>query len=84
MADETIECPKCKHEHDPVGIHDEDSGEMECESCGFKFVVEIEYEPDYSTSCVEHEWGLVNQIDGVLPYRHCKHCQSCEFVESKT
>jgi len=48
---ETIDCPKCEHEHQPTGACEDDFGEMECEACGFKFEVEVEYTPSYTTSC---------------------------------
>lgn len=67
------ECPKCGATYEAVGSHEEDSGEHECEDCGFRFVVEIEYEPCYSTRCVVHEWGGLR--------RHCGHalrlCEKC-------
>jgi hypothetical protein len=54
---DTIDCPKCEHEHEPSGTHEEDSGEMECEECGFKFNVTVEYTPEYYIICVVHEFG---------------------------
>lgn len=51
----TIDCPFCSHEHEPVGSHEEDSGEHECESCEKRFSVEIEYSPDYITSPLKGE-----------------------------
>jgi transcription elongation factor Elf1 len=51
----TIDCPKCEHEHQPIGSHEDDSGEMECKACGAKFEVLVEYDPVYWTSCAEHE-----------------------------
>lgn len=53
----TIDCPKCECEHEPSGRHDDDAGEMTCKGCGFRFVVEIDYEPEYYTTCVKHEFG---------------------------
>jgi len=79
----TIECPKCKHDHEPSGSHDDDHGETECQSCGFKFVVEIEYEPSYSTSCVEHEYGHVltrhDRRGDPIECRFCLHCGRCKL-----
>lgn len=79
---ETMDCPKCEHEHEPAGIHEDDAGEMSCESCGFRFRVEIEYTPSYLTHCVEHEfgeWGLKADLSGELVRcRFCTHCQMCQ------
>lgn len=76
---DTIDCPKCGCEHEPSGSHDDDAGEMKCEECGFAFRVEIEYDPSYSTSCVEHDWGDVEIAAGV-PVKFCKHCGGCLLV----
>lgn len=51
-----IDCPKCGCEYDPSGDHDFDSGEWTCEECGCKFIVEIDYEPDYSSRCAGHTY----------------------------
>lgn len=73
---DTIDCPKCEHEHDPAGNHDDDSGEMECEECGFKFIVTIEYEPSYSTECAVHEWSeRVSRHGEPRPHRFCVNCR---------
>lgn len=71
------ECPKCGVVYEPVGSHEEDAGERECEDCGFLFIVEIEYEPTYSTRCVEHQWG---EPEHHWPYtaRYCQHCGSVD------
>lgn len=79
----TIDCPKCKHEHDACGSHEEDEGKWECEECGFKFEVEIEYDPDYSTSCVEHEFDdyFCSKINGkMLECCFCIHCNYCKIL----
>lgn len=80
---DTIDCPKCEHEHQPTGSHEDDSGEMECEACGFKFEVEVEYDPRYLTSCVEHEYGLFEQKavrnGELVECRFCVHCQRCQL-----
>ncbi len=68
-----IFCPKCGHEHWPVGIHEEDYGEQDCESCGFKFVVDIEYDPTYSVSCLDHDWE-VKESPSLRKYQQCQHC----------
>jgi transcription elongation factor Elf1 len=82
---DTIDCPKCEHEHLPTGSHEDDSGEMECEVCGFKFEVEVEYDPVYSTRCVEHEYGPFEQKSDrrgeLVEGRFCVHCQTCQFQE---
>jgi len=81
----TIDCPKCEHEHEACGSHEDDSGEWECEECGFKFNVEIEYDPSYITTCVEHEYGHFDMYpDGrgnLVKCRFCVHCQKCELFE---
>ena len=82
---DTIDCPRCEYEHEPTGSHEDDSGEMECEGCGFKFVVEIEYDPSYYTSCVEHEYGEFRMQRTArgdeVECRFCVHCQSCQLRE---
>lgn len=80
----TIDCPKCNHEHKPTGSHEEDKGTTECESCGFQFYVEIEYEPTYSTSCVTHQMEVPKQIQAsngeTINVQFCKHCGHCEIL----
>lgn len=81
---ETIDCPKCGYEHIPAGDHDYDSGERECHGCGFKFYVEIEYSPTYSTTCMDHEWGPFKTEDvkgEAIEYRFCIHCGKCQLRE---
>ena len=77
-----IECPKCKYEHETEGIHEEDSGEWSCDNCEFKFTVEIEYDPIYTSTCIEHEWGewetKHNTSYGPITIRNCKYCYECE------
>ena len=83
---DSIDCPRCEHEHEPSGSHEDDSGKWECEECGFMFKCEIEYDPTYLTWCVNHEYGevITSDIDGE-PYRvqRCKHCQRCR-IETTT
>jgi len=74
-----IECPKCKEEHEPTGIHEDDSGEMECESCGFAFVVYIEYDPSYEISCVVHQFGEMQTISGT-DAQFCVNCGKCRLA----
>lgn len=88
MSD-TIDCPKCEHEHEATESHEDDSGEMECEACEFKFFVEVDYDPSYSTSCVKHEYGPFEQTTGhggeMIDYRVCVHCRQCQLrVEDGT
>jgi Zn ribbon nucleic-acid-binding protein len=82
---DTIDCPKCEHEHQPTGLHEDDIGEMECEKCGFKFEVELEYAPVYSTSCVEHSYGpwtaREDRQGKQIECRFCIYCQRCELRE---
>lgn len=77
---DTIDCPRCGQEHDPSGCHEEDSGDMTCEACGFGFVVEIEYSPSYNTSCEKHQYGDVAiHTDGETKYRACSFCGSVKL-----
>lgn len=77
------ECPKCNHEYEASGSYEDDHGEQECENCGFQFIVEIEYDPSYSTRCVTHEWGEVQQIarhsGKSVNARLCIHCRACDL-----
>lgn len=80
---DTIDCPKCEHEHQPNGSHEDDIGKWECEACGFNFFVEIEYDPSYSTSCEKHEYGekeLYRDAEGTTFWR-CKNCQGITLKE---
>lgn len=79
-----IECPKCKHEHEPCGNHEDDAGEIECQECGFQFIVEIEYEPSYSTCCLNHEYGhrQTRNCRGIpVECRFCLHCGHCHLED---
>lgn len=81
---DTIDCPKCECEHEPVGNHEDDAGEMTCEDCGFVFVVEIEYEPTYSTQCKACEFGEFKTLPHGQPgyeYRECVYCGNYEARE---
>lgn len=84
MSD-TYDCPKCGHEHEPNGSHDDDAGKQTCDNCGFEFIVEIEYDPSYYTRCVVHEYGepeVQKQPDGTeLGFRKCVHCGQCDLTE---
>lgn len=81
---ETIDCPKCGYEHIPAGDHDYDSGERECQGCGFKFHVEIDYSPTYSTACMSHEFGPFETRcfdDKKIECRFCVYCGKCQLRE---
>lgn len=78
MSSHSIECPKCKHEHEPAGSHDDDAGEMTCEHCGFEFRVDIDYDPSYITSCVKHEYGPYEKIEHKGETYHGRFCAYCE------
>lgn len=83
---DTIDCPYCGNEHAPVGNHEEDSGERECDGCGFKFIVEVEYSPSYSVTCVEHKFGSVlNYMDGdsLVKYVACELCSFAKEVKGE-
>lgn len=68
-----IECPKCGCEHTPFGRHEDDATLWECESCGFAFNVDIEYEPVYHTQCVTCEPDR-EVADAGVTYDVCKYC----------
>lgn len=74
--DDMIECPKCEYCHEPAGNHEDDCGRRTCRGCGFEFLVEVEYEPIYYTSCIAHEWGDVRNEGTSRPYRTCNYCGS--------
>jgi DNA-directed RNA polymerase subunit RPC12/RpoP len=44
------ECPHCGTEYEATGSHEDDSGEHECDKCGNRFIVTIDYSPEYSTT----------------------------------
>jgi len=72
-------CPNCGVEYEAIGNHEEDEGEQECETCGFNFLVSIDYDPIYYTECVEHdfeEFGSHNKVTGRLDVV-CKICGKC-------
>jgi len=80
----TIDCPKCDHEHEPSGSHEDDSGTWECEECGFSFECSIEYDPSYSTECVKHEYSgelktEVNRRGEEIAYFACVLCGSVDI-----
>lgn len=80
----TIDCPQCEHEHDPTGCDDEDSGEFKCEQCGFEFLVKVEYEPSYSTTCKIHKWSEIKVFTssfGNFQGRICEYCQTYKIEE---
>ena len=81
----TIECPKCGHENEPSGLHEEDSGEWECYECEFKFTVLVEYDPCYTVSCVTHEWGEFKATairrGGTITGRWCGHCGAYDLKQ---
>ena len=52
---DVIICPYCKHEHEPTGSHEDDSGDWECGECEREFECLIEYNPTYTTSKIEEE-----------------------------
>lgn len=81
---ETIFCPKCGRERKPTGIDEDDRGEHECQGCGFKFHVEIEYSPTYSTACMIHEFGPFETrsfYDKKIDCRFCAYCGKCQLRE---
>ena len=81
-----INCPKCEEEHEPTGSHEDDAGEFECQECGFKFNVVVEYSPEYYTYCIEHEFGEYKMTPDrhgeLVNARFCKYCQTCEIKET--
>lgn len=80
----SIDCPKCEHEHAPTGCDEQDTGEFTCEQCGFEFLVEVEYEPSYLTTCVTHKWGEIKvHLTGFGNFqgRFCEYCQAYKSEE---
>lgn len=75
---ECIICPRCKHEHYSTGSHDDDSGEHECDECEFRFHVELEYEPSFTSLCVDHKWVPSQFLPGRV---FCKYCESLKVGE---
>lgn len=81
-----IECPRCKHDHEPAGNHEDDSGDMQCDECGFEFRVLVEYDPSYSSTCKVCEFGGVRtgqvglRSQGVR-YRACEYCGKVKLEE---
>jgi frataxin-like iron-binding protein CyaY len=78
MAD--IECPKCKATIEMCGSHEDDEGDCECETCGFGFNVEIEYDPTYIVTCQTHQWDdwrLAKSAEGFV-FRQCHLCDAVE------
>jgi DNA-directed RNA polymerase subunit RPC12/RpoP len=71
------ECPKCGVGYNATGSH-EDAGEHECESCGFVFVVAVEYDPTYSVNCKVHVFGDI-QTHSLGVYRACKLCHYTQW-----
>ena len=84
MSD-TIDCPRCKHEHEPTYSHEDDHGKWECDACGFEFDVEIEYESRYDTCCQEHQYGAFEfhtvRSGETVEARFCIHCEACQLRE---
>ena len=85
---ETIDCPKCSREHTPSGSHEDDEGEMECDGCGFVFIVEIEYEPSYETRCKEHKFGefkpFTTRAGETVIAKFCEYCGTGRLKEEET
>lgn len=72
------ECPKCHTEHEATGSHEDDVGEQECNACGFRFIVSIEYDPTYETECATHEWVYESVGNGTFGNR-CAVCGSVDW-----
>lgn len=84
----TVDCPRCEHEHDPYGNTEDDSGEWECEKCGFKFEVEVEYEPSYTITCKHHHYGPLGDFKGPggikVSGQFCNHCGAFKMESPET
>ena len=81
-----IECPKCEQEYEACGSHEDDSVEWKCDECGFAFNVLVEYDPIYSSSCVEHEYGEFEWHEtsqGKVEAKICKYCNHCVLKEAE-
>ena len=81
LGETMIECPRCKHEHDPAGNHEDDSCDMECDECGFEFSVEIEYDPSYVSTCKVCEFGGIRTGKSGVKYRACEYCSKVKLEE---
>ncbi len=81
-----IECPRCKHEMQPDGIEEEDTGETQCSECDFDFYVEVDYNPIYTSTCINHEWGewelFERKNKEPVECRFCSYCGKCQLKES--
>ena len=76
----TIDCPYCKHEHEPIGNR-EDKNNRDCLGCDKEFMVHVNYDPDYCTSkmsCVgDHKWVGID-LNGTW-----MKCSECNVVRGK-
>ncbi len=72
------ECPKCGAGHEATGSHEDDTGERECDECGFAFIVEVEYEPEYSTSCVTHDY-VFERCGNTCSGNRCQLCGTIDI-----
>lgn len=68
------ECPKCRQDYTAGGSHEEDAGEQECDKCGFRFIVNIEYTPSYDTECIEHSFGKRTTLRDGRSAIFCSYC----------
>lgn len=68
------ECPRCKTDYAADGCHEDIAGEHECDNCGFKVLVEIEYTPSYETECVDHSFGERTTLRDGRSAVFCAYC----------
>lgn len=84
MSD-TVDCPRCGHEHEP-GSHEDTAGDYQCSECDFEFIVAVEYTAWYEMTCKVCEFGDWNRDSGIQyngkprMIRWCKHCSKCELM----
>lgn len=75
-----IKCPKCRYGHRPWdGI--ETGDELDCESCGFRFAVDVHIVREFETYCVEHKFGDTQTDRYGESYAVCKRCDFVRTVE---
>ena len=81
----TIDCPKCGHEHHSEGNDSEyDGTDMECEGCGFEFTIEVEWDPNFHTTCKRHDYGDWEQRNHSGKIVVCRSCRCCLSLQLRS
>lgn len=83
MADE-IECPRCGQSQGYVDDPACSEIQETCEDCGFQFMVQVEYVPEFDVSCVLHNFGEWTAHERRGKTIEVRTCQYCSAVEVKT